>query len=95
MGFKKSENWSDAAIFGTLTAGGTVGTEVYDPEKSKAAGPVYLKAGDHVCSACGEDILPEDYPGADYANLLARLKLQYGHTVCPDCHGALGGGDGQ
>lgn len=91
MAFKKSENWSDAAVFGTLEGGGTVGSEVYDPEKSKAAGPVYLNAGDTVCSGCGEVIRPSAYPGADYANLLARLKLQYGHTVCPECHGAVNG----
>lgn len=90
MGFKRSEDWSDAALFGTLEGGGTVATEVYDPEASKAAGPVYLKAGDQVCSGCGEVIQPDEYPGADWANLLARLKLQYGHTVCRDCHGVLG-----
>lgn len=93
MGFKKSENWSDAAVFGTLEGGGTVASEVYDPEKSVAAGPVYLKAGDQVCSGCGEVIQPSAYPGADYANLLARLKLQYGHTVCPECHGVVNDGD--
>ncbi len=90
-----SEDRTDAAVFGCLERGGTVGSEVYDPEKSKAAGPVYLKGGDQACSGCGTVIQPEDYPGADYANILARLKLQYGHTVCPDCHASLGGGDSE
>ncbi len=89
MTFINAADRSDAGVFGTLEGGGTVASEVYDPEKSKAAGPVYLQAGDQVCSGCDTVIQPDEYPGAAYANILARLKLQYGHTVCADCHASL------
>lgn len=89
MGFKKASEWGTPTLVAAMQKGTTVKTEVWDPEASKAAGPVYLTEGDEVCSGCDTLITPDEYPGADWANLLARLKLQYGHTVCAECHGAL------
>jgi len=86
MGFKKSKNCGVGALVACLERGGTVATEVYDPEKSKAAGPVYLQAGDHECSGCGTLIDTDEFPGANWANILANQRLKYGHTMCRECH---------
>jgi len=68
-----------------LARGTTYRTEVFDPEKTRAAGPIYLKPGDEQCSVCDRLIEGSDYPGADFPALLARLKLRHGHTLCPQC----------
>lgn len=56
-----------------------------DVDRGGAAGCVYLKPGDEVCSACDSLIDGETFPGADYANLLARQRLKHGHTYCREC----------
>lgn len=87
MGFIDAENWDTAAaLIGHLDRNGQVLTGVYRPEKTRAAGPVILTPGDQDCSGCGTRIDADDYPGAAWANVLARQKLQYGHTMCQDCH---------
>lgn len=72
-------------VVASLQRGCKLSTDVYDPDKSKAAGPIYLNEGDEVCDECGELITGEDYPGAGYGNVLARLKLKYGGTACREC----------
>lgn len=92
MGYMKSDNWDTVPpLLGALQGGNMVRTEVFDPEATKAAGPVFLRPGDHVCSGCGALIDGEEFPGAAWANLLAQQKLQYGHTMCSDCHKAVKG----
>ena len=81
------------ALVASLQRGCKLSTEVYDPDKSKAAGPIYLTEGDEVCDECGELITGEDYPGANYGNVLARLKLKYDGTACAACLPQLKGED--
>lgn len=76
---------SAGGIVAALQRGCDLATDVYDEDKSKAAGPIYLHEGDEACGLCGELITPEDYRGAGYGNILARLKLKYGDTACPEC----------
>ena len=73
-------------IVSWLEQGATVATDVYDPEKSKAAGPVYLKAGDHLCEVCGA-LIEDEFGGAPYGRILANQRLKYGYTVCAGCLG--------
>ena len=80
---------SAGGVAASLQRGAKISTDVYDPDKSKAAGPIYLDEGDEVCADCGELITGEAYRGADYGNVLARLKLKYGRTLCPECHGKV------
>lgn len=89
MGFMKAANNSVGALVACLERGGTVATEVHDPEQSTAAGPVYLRAGDQECSGCEALIDADEYPGAAWASVLARQKLKYGHTMCRGCHEAV------
>lgn len=86
MAYKRSENWGVGTLVACLAAGGTVATEVYDPEKSAAAGPVCLQEGDEVCSGCETLIDTDEFPGANWANILANQRLKYGHTMCCACH---------
>lgn len=87
MGFIDARDWETVApLLGALEGGRMVRTTVYDPEKSKAAGPVFLKPGDQECSGCGTLIDEEQYPGASWANVLGQQRLKYGHTMCRDCH---------
>jgi hypothetical protein len=76
---------SAGGIVASLQLGCTLATDVYNPDKSKAAGPIHLTEGDEVCDECGELITAEDYPGANYGNVLARLKLKYDGTACSAC----------
>lgn len=73
-------------VAAALQGGCTLQTGVYDPDKTSAAGPIYLEEGDELCGECGDLITNNDYPGANYANLLATLKLKYGTTYCAECH---------
>lgn len=72
-------------VVASLQRGAQLSTDVYDPDKSKAAGPIYLHEGDEECGLCGELITGEDYPGAGYGNVLANMKLKYGDTACAEC----------
>lgn len=82
-------------VVASLQRGAKVSTDVYDPDKSKAAGPIYLNEGDEECGLCGELITGDDYPGAGYGNVLARLKLKYGDTACVECLPQLKGAEGE
>lgn len=86
-----SEWESVGVLVGALQGGRMVETEVYDPEKPKAAGVIMLKPGDEQCSGCGTLIDGDEYPGASWANVLARQKLKYGHTMCRECHQVVAG----
>lgn len=87
MGFITASEWETVGVLvGALQGGRMVKTEVYDPEKTKAAGPVFLKPGDEVCSGCDTLIDEDEYPGASWANVLAQQRLKYGHTMCRACH---------
>ena len=73
---------------GVIVAGLARGTKYRtDVDRGGAAGCVYLKPGDEQCSTCDTLIDGETFPGADYANLLARQRLKYGATYCPECLG--------
>ena len=55
-----------------------------DVKKPGAAGSVYLEEGDELCFECECLITGDHYPGASYGNVLARQKLKYGDTACPE-----------
>lgn len=76
-------------VVASLQRGARISTDVYDPDKSKAAGPIYLEEGDELCGECETLITTKEYPGADYGNVLGRLKLKYGRTLCAECHGKV------
>jgi len=48
---------------------------------------VYLKPSDQYCDSCREVILPDDWFGEAWVNVLARQKLKHGGTWCGDCFG--------
>lgn len=91
MTIRDAEDLPVAALLGVLERGGKVRTGVSDPEKTDAAGPIYLSPEDTECSGCGEAIGADEFPGADWANVLARQKLLYGHTMCRVCHDEVSG----
>lgn len=92
MGYITASEWQTVApLLGALDGGRMVKTEVYDPEKTKAAGAIMLKPGDERCSGCDTLIDGDEYPGGNWANILATQRLKYGHTMCRECHAEVTG----
>jgi len=79
------EYMTPGGVVAALERGCKLSTDVYDPEKTKAAGPVYLHPGDEVCSECGS-VIADEFGPAPYAKVLANMKLKHGETYCVECH---------